>query len=190
MKKLTKITLLVLCLVTLFSCVTAYASSGWYPNSYPSLSKNNYCEFISHKKVLVYRNTGCTTPGTCSPAESYSAYIAKGDKCYIYRITSSYIQINYPSRSGRSTGYVKRSDLSDILPTIPCYAFISNGKANTYKNARGEVYGYTEKNDTVYCCEEYLCCCPLWLPIMYTAKSGNRGYKLGWVKSDDYHKIM
>lgn len=170
--------------------VSAFAAGSYYP-SYPSLSETNYCEFISTNKITVYRDKGCNTPGTCSPSKSYSAYIAKGDKCYIYQIASSYIKVNYPSISGRSTGYIKRSALADnVLPMNPCYAFTSRGKINTYKTAGGAVYGSTAKNDYVVCCRESLGGGPYWFTIMYTAKSGNRGYKLGWVYLNDYKKIL
>ena len=182
--KLVKLVSLVLCMIFLFSL-----STNVYAASMPSLSTTNYCEFISPRKIPVYRNQGCTTPGTCSPAKSYSAYIAKGDKCYAYQIGSSYIKVNYPTSSGRKTGYIKRNAISDIFPWNPSYSFVSRGKINTY-TIDGTWYGYTEKNDRVICCRVELGGGPTWFPIIYTARSGNRGYKAGWVRLSDYQKIM
>lgn len=187
-KKLMAFVSLVLC-VTFFFSLSVDVYAGWYEPSMPALSSTNYCEFISPWKITVYRDAACSTPGTCSPAQSYGAYISEGDKCYAYQINGSSIQVNYPTSSGRRTGYIRRSDISDIFPWNPSYGFTSRGKINTY-TLYGEWYGYTEKNDTVICCRPELGGGPTWFAIIYTAKSGNRGYKAGWVNLEDYQKIM
>lgn len=187
-KKLKGFVTLALCMILFFS-LSANVYAGWYSPSMPALSSTNYCEFISPRTIAVYRDEGCNTRGTCSPAKSYSASISKGDKCYAYKINWSSIQVNYPTSSGRRTGYIRRSDISDIFSWHPSYGFTSRGKINTY-TADGKWYGYTEKNDTVVCCREELGGGPLWFAIIYTARSGNRGYKAGWVSLDDYKRIM
>ena len=188
-RKLLVFVSMVLCMAFVFS-LSVDVFAGWYDPSMPSLSSTNYCEFISPRSIAVFRDKACNTRGTCSPAKSYStASIAKGDKCYAYEISESSIKVNYPTSSGRRTGYIRRSDISDIFSMKCSYGFISQGKINVY-TVDGIWYGYTEKNDTIICCWPYLDGCPNRLPIIYTAKSGNRGYKAGWVSLSDYHRIL
>ena len=164
------------------SSITINADVNW-----PSVASNKYCEFVAGKTIYVYKNTSCTTRGTSSPSKSYNAYIAKNDVCYIYRFTNSYFQVNYPTSSGRKTGYIKRSDFvvsSNVIRPIECVT--SKGNATTYKTNGGATYGYTEKNDTVY----NLGKSGVYTAIIYTAKSGNRAYKYGFVKTSDYNNII
>jgi len=192
-KKLVRIVSLVLCLVAISAlCVNAYAAY-----SYPSLSESNYCEFIADDDIPVYQYSTCrdNERGTCSPNAHYnSACIYAGDDCRIYKITSKYIKVNYPiDGGGRRTGYIRREALDNYLELDqPYYVFKSRGKVTTHYFVGGwfKEYGYTEKNDTIYCCKKAKNPrADEWIPIMYTAKSGNRGYKLGWVTGSDYLKI-
>ena len=66
--------------------------------------------YIATAQIYVYKNTSCNTRGTSSPTKAYNAYIAKGDDVNIQKLTSSYAKIDYPTSSGRKTGYIKRSD--------------------------------------------------------------------------------
>ena len=183
-KKLVKIVslLLVLCSVlTLAPVLTAEVEAA---ASWPSVSSSAYCEFKAAKNINVYRDTGLKTRGTSSPAKSYNAYIAKNDVCYIYKITSSYLQVSYPTSSGRRTGYVKRSDVFSVsAPTAVknCY-----GKATTYVTPGGASYGNTASGDKLWACGTS----GSYTAIIYTAKSGSRAYKFGWVTTAVYKKII
>lgn len=168
-KKLSLIVAMILVLSTIFS-MTAFAAS------YPSLSSSSYCEFTAAKSISVWRNSSCTTRGTSNPAKSYNASISQNDVCYIYSINSSYAQINYPTSSGRKTGYIKTSDLlgSSVNPSS---SFTASSKVTTLKYKNGAESGYYASGDKVYKISgaNY--------NVMYTAKSGNRAYKLAYANT-------
>ena len=170
-RKISLILTLILMLSTVLSVTVSAAS-------YPSLSTSAYCEFTAAKQINVWKNTGCTTRGTCSPSSAYNAYIGKNDVCYIYKITSSYAQVNYPTSSGRKTGYIKTKDLLGSN-TNPSSSFTASNKVTTLKYKNGATSGYYESGDKVYI-----------LPgtnynVIYTAKSGKRAYKLAYADNNE-----
>ena len=175
MSKRKRVISLVLALV---ACVSLFGGAAMQANaavSWPSLSSSAYCEFTAAKQINVYRDSGLGTRGTSSPAKSYNAYISKGDVCKIYKITSSYIQVSYPTSSGNRTGYIKRSDVFGV--SAPGRSYKASAKQTTYVTAGGASYGYIASGDTVYECGSssgYTC-------VIYTAKSGSRAYKMGWI---------
>lgn len=176
MKKLTKLISLLLAICTLagMMILPAEAAASW-----PGLSSSAYCEFTATKTIPVYRNTSCTTRGTSSPASSYNAYIAAKDVCKMYKITSSYIQVSYPTSSGYKTGYIKRSAL--FSESAPSSTYTAASKQTTYVSAGGATYGYVASGDKVYVCGTS----GSYKQVIYTAKSGSRAYKLGWIASSD-----
>jgi len=159
--------------------VPAQAATSW-----PSLGSSKYCEFTASKQIYVYRNASCTTRGTSSPAKSYNAYIDKNDVCRILEITSSYIKLQYPTSSGYKTGYVKRSAVLGV--SSPSTVVTSKGKVTTYKTSGGSSYGYVAKGDKVYVCGTS----GNYTAVIYQAKSGNRAYKLGYVKTSQYNSTI
>lgn len=177
-RKLSLLLALVLMLSAIFS-VNVFAAT-----SYPSISSSKYIEFKAQNSINVYKDTSCKTRGTSSPSKAYNASIATGDVCYIYKITSSYIQVNYPTSSGRRTGYIKRGDL--FTKTAP-EEYISSAKASaTIYKANGN--SYIEKGDKVWRVN------PKkgyngYYAVIYEAKSGNRAYKMGYITSNDFEKI-
>lgn len=150
--------------------------------AFPSLSESSYCECAAPKKMNVYKDSGLRTRGTYSPSKAYNAYIDKGDTLYIFQITSSYIKLSYPTSSGRKKGYVARGDLIGV--SAPSHASKANGKATTYVSPGGSSYGYFESGDQVYSVGTS----GAYTAVIYEAKSNNRRYKLGWVKTDDYNR--
>lgn len=169
---------LIMCLSAALTLPVTAEAAAW-----PSLSSSAYCEFKATKQINVYKNTGCTTRGTSSPAKSYNAYISKNDVCRIYGITSSYITVSYPTSSGNRTGYIKRSDLIKVsAPTAP---FTSKGKTTTYAGAGGASYGSTAKGDQIYACGTS----SGYTAIIYTAKSGSRAFKFGWVTTNAFNSL-
>ncbi len=179
-RKLSIIIALIICLTTILSTEAAFAAVSW-----PSISSSKYCEYTATKTINVYRNTALKTRGTSSPAKSYSAYISKNDVCRIYKITASYTQINYPTSNGRRTGYVSTKTLFNGK-TAPVEAVTSKGKVTTYVAPGGKTYGNTVKGDKVYACGTS----SGYTAIIYTAKSGKRAYKYGWVKNADYISVI
>lgn len=177
-KKVSVLMALLLMLSTIFS-VNVFAAI-----SYPTISSSKYIEFKAQQNINVYKDTACKTRGTSSPSKAYNASISNGDVCYIYKITSSYIQVNYPTSSGRKTGYIKRSDLFD--KTAP-EEYISSAKASvTIYKAEGT--SYIEKGDKVWRVDPKKGYTG-YRAVIYEAKSGNRAYKMGYITLDDLEKI-
>ena len=171
MKKL--ISNIILC-VMLMATVFVAPMSASAATAFPSLSSTAYCEFTATKTISVFRDSAFATRGTSNPAQSYNAEIWSGDVCQIISITSSYIQLKYPTSSGLKTGYIKRSELIGV--SEPAEKVISKGKADTNTKAANAYYGYTEKGDDVY----KLHTSGNYTAIIYKAVSGNRAYKFGF----------
>ena len=176
MKKLLSVVLVLVMATMLLSSIVSAAS-------WPSTGTYSYCEFTANKSINVYRNTSLSTRGTSSPARSYNAYIDKGDVCRIYQITSNYIYLAYPTSSGYKYGYARRSDVFGV--SSPSESFTSKGKATTYAYAGWSSYGYVASGDVVY----KVGTSGNYTLVVYAAKSGNRAYKVGYVKTSDYNNI-
>lgn len=181
MKKFVAIFLGVIILLTIgMPALSASAAVSW-----PSLSKSSYCEFTAEKKINVYCDSGCKTPGTSSPKKAYNAYISKNDVCKIYKITSSYVYLAYPTSSGYKCGYIKRSALFNV--SAPTESVKSKGKVTTYKSAStSSEYGYVAKGDRVYKAGTS----GNYTRIIYQAASGNRAYKLAYVTTSKYNSSV
>lgn len=179
MKKVIRITSLLLTLVLCIGAIPLSSIQVSAASNWPSLSASSYCEFKASKTIYVYRNSSCSTRGTSSPAKSYNAYIETGDVCRILSISSSYVLVKYPVGRSYRTGYIKRSALLGV--TAPTSCVTSKGKATTYVSPGGSSYGYTETGDKVYTCGTS----GNYTLIIYSAKSGSRAYKLGYVRTSD-----
>ncbi len=177
-KKATAIVLLAVMMVMTFGSA-ALAAGNW-----PSLSSSKYCEFVAEKDIKVYRDSDCSKRGTSSPAKSYNASISEDDTCRILKITSSYVKVQYPTSSGYRTGYIKRSAILDV--SNPTDVVTSKGKAKTYMAPGGSSYGSVYKGDTVYVCGTS----GSYTAVIYEAKSGNRAYKLGYVKNSNFSSTV
>ena len=177
-RKLTALLLVALTLVPMFA-TAAEAASSW-----PSLSSSKYCEFKATGTIYVYRNSACTTRGTSSPAKSYNAYISKNGVCKILKITSSYIQLQYPTSSGYKTGYVKRTALFNV--SAPSTVVTSQGRANVYAGPGYTSYGTIVKGDKVYVCGTS----GSYTRVIYEAKSGSRAWKMGYVSTSTFNNTI
>lgn len=181
MKKLVAFVMAVITLLAVsLPALTASAAVSW-----PSLSKSAYCEFTAEKKISVYQDMDCEIRGTSSPKAAYDAYIAKKDVCRIYKITSSYVYLAYPTSSGYKYGYIKRSTLFNV--SAPSESVKSKGKVTTYKAANtSSEYGYVAKGDKVY----KVGTSGNYIRIIYQAASGNRAYKLAYVTTSKYNNSV
>ena len=168
---------LLLALVLMFSMVLSVSASA---ASWPSLGTNSYCEFVAPKTINVYTSTNLSTRGTSSPAKRYNAYIDKGDVCKIFRISSNYLHIAYPTSSGYKQGYIRRSDVFGV--SSPIESFTAKNGATTYRYAGSSSYGSVAKGDAVY----KVGTSGNYTMVIYTAKSGSRAYKAGWVKTSNF----
>lgn len=180
--KLTKVLSLMLAVLTLMCIVstndTAYAATAW-----PSVSRTAYMEFVAAGNINVYQNKGLTTRGTCSPSSAYNAYIETGDVCYVYEMTAAYIRVSYPVSSGRKEGFIRPSSILGSTSFVE--RITAKCQANTLKTRGGAYYGYTESGDSVYCITKD----SSFTQIIYSAKSGNRAFKLAWMTTSNYNAI-
>lgn len=165
-------------LSTIFS-VNVFAAS------YPSISSSKYIEFKAQQNINVYKDISCKTRGTSSPSKKYNASISSGDTCYIYKIEKNYIQVNYPTSSGRRTGYIKRNALFDETAPIN-YISYSKAKVTVHKSSSGSCIAKGDKVWEVDTKKEY----SGYKAVIYEAKSGKRAYKLGYIKSNDWNSII
>lgn len=114
-KKISVIMALVLMLSTIFS-VNVFAKET----------------YIATAQINVYKDTACKTRGTCNPTKAYNAYISKNDDVNIQKLTSNYAKVDYPTSSGRKTGYIKRNDYNNKLKkydyTDRVNAFVSDSR--------------------------------------------------------------
>lgn len=150
--------------------------------SWPNATSSRTCAMISPYQIPVYRDSGLTTRGTCSPARSYNSYIDKGDDLKFLQITNNYIKVNFPTSQGRKIGYIKTSDALGV--SNPSDVVTSRAKVTTYQDAsKAKSYGYVAVNDTVYKCG--------------TTKSGyvlviynvSGGYKAGFITQADWERV-
>lgn len=176
---------MLLALAIILSAVPALGLQAFAASSWPSFSSSGYCEMISFGKIPVYRDSNLTTPGTCSPAKSYNAYVAQNDKIYILKVTEKFTQISYPTNSGRRIGYVKTSTLFGV--TTPIETVYCRSKVTTYTGAStSSKSGSTAIGDTVL---KLGTSKSGFVLVMYTACSGSRAMKAAFVTPEDYAKI-
>ncbi len=180
-RKISLILTLVLMLSAIFSINVINVSAASWPNN---ISSSNYIEFRAQEKINVYKDKKCKTPGTISPEKKYDAYIAKGDDCYIYEITSSYIKVNYPTSSGRRTGYIKTEALFDEATPVE-YISSAKAKVSVYKSTNGSCIAKGDKVWLVNPKKGY----SGYRAVIYEAESGKRAYKMGYITLDDLDKI-
>ncbi len=133
-KKISIIMALVLMLSTILS-INVFAASD---------------TFIATAQINVYRDSNCKTRGTSNPAKSYNAYISKGDKVYVYQLSSTSAKINYPTSSGRKTGYIKRNDYNKLnrqakQVKISGYCYDFAGRNAMQKRSTAKLYSKNNK---------------------------------------------
>lgn len=150
--------------------------------SWPSVSSKGYIEFIADGKINVYMDEGLNTRGTSNPQKAYNAYISAGDDVRIIDISSSVLEITYPTSFGRKTGFIKRSAVLDN--STPLYVVTAKSKAKTYESAGGPSYGSIASGDKVYVVSSD----SKYVGVIYEAPSGKRAYKLGYVKTGDFNE--
>ena len=175
-------------LITLFLAFSALTSEVSAAVSLPSLSGTGYLEVVARTNIAVYRNSSLTVRGTYSPYKTYNASISRNDVVYVYRMTggiSKACVISYPTAYGRRYGYC---DVTKLLFRDCCDRQItSKGSCTVYKNNTGGVrYGSISKDDTVWVIGR----ADDMLFVIYTARSGNRAYKAGWVSRNTFDNTI
>lgn len=172
LKRVFAFTLCLIIVGTLFPETKASAATPF--------SETNYVEFIADKDIPVYVNATCSVRGTFSPSRQYNRTISKNDVCKVFRFTTTSITIAYPTSQGERIGFIRTSDLlfSANVKTVS-----TKIKATTYKSINGAAYGTTTVGDNVFQCGSK----NGWTQIIYSAKSGNRGWKLAYIPTSVYN---
>lgn len=182
--KKTRLFVFLMTLVMAVSAITFLGIAASASANLPSFSSDASCEIIARSNIPVYRYSNLSTRGTSSPAKSYNASISAGDVCYIYQWTPEYILISYPTSSGYRVGYV--STVSLLGTRYADEYVVSKGKVTTYRTPGGSSYGYTEANDGIWKLREEGSS----TIIVYTARSGNRAYKVAAVPTNLYNSTI
>lgn len=171
--------------LALILIVSAFPLSASAASSWPTLTSSSPCVMISPGQISVYRDSGLTTRGTCSPARCYNSHIDMGDDLRLLEVSSNSlsIKVDFPTSQGRKQGFVQTSTLLGV--SEPSQVVTSKAKVTTYQYASTEkTYGAVYVGDTVYKCG--------------TTKSGyvlviynvSGGYKAGFVLKSDWEKIV
>ena len=152
--------------------------------SFPAINNKNYIETKAEVGMPVFLNEALTIRGTKAPWRWYNAWIDAGDTVRIIGICNSKaIILQYPTASGWRTGYASFANFFNYSPSEKFVATVNaTVRAVPYD---GAAYGTITSGDTVYRVGES----NGHVLVIYQAKSGNRGYKLGYILESDYNKI-
>jgi|GEM_PF-1930193 len=153
--------------------------------SFPSLSTSayaaGYCRSTTNN-TPVYTSSSVNIRGTSSPYQAYAATVYAADEVYVYSINATSAYISYPVGSTRRYGYLRTSDLSaaNFGENITAKA-----SATTYRRPSGASYGSIYVGDTV----RAVASVSGYVQVFYTAKSGSRAWKIGYVTQAAYNSM-
>ena len=171
--------------LALILIVSAFPLSASAASSWPTLTSSSPCVMISPGQISVYRDSGLTTRGTCSPARSYNSYIDMGDDLRLLEVSSNSlsIKVDFPTPQGRKQGFVQTSTLLGV--SEPSQVVTSKAKVTTYQYASTEkTYGAVYVGDTVFMCGTTK---GGYVLVIYNISGG---YKAGFVLKSDWEKIV
>ena len=152
--------------------------------SFPTISPTCYIETKAEVSMPVYQNEKMTVRGTSSPSKRYNAVIDQWDTVRIIKICgNSAVLVEYPTSSGWRRGYCAFSNFFNYKQ--PSETFTATAGATIYTAPYGSSYGTIVKGDTVYRVGES----NGHVLVIYQAKSGERGYKLGYIQNSAYETI-
>ena len=176
---------LFLVLATMVSCCAVFFTVpvSAAAISFPTISPTCYIETKAEVSMPVYQNEKMTVRGTSSPSKRYNAVIDQWDTVRIIKICgNSAVLVEYPTSSGWRRGYCAFSSFFNYKPSK---TFTATTGATVYAAPYGSSYGTIVKGDVVYRAGES----NGHILVIYQAKSGNRGYKLGYITNNSYEKI-
>ena len=157
------------------------ASSPSFPSLSTSAYATGYCRSTAND-TYVYTSSALSTRGTSSPYKAYAATIYASDEVYFYSINTTWAYISYPVGSGRSYGYIRTKDCMDANYGE---SFTSKSEVTTYTRPNGGSYGKIYVGDSIIAVASV----SGYYQVFYTAKSGNRAWKIGYVTQADYTKM-
>ena len=152
----------------------------------PRLENGKYIKtylLSTWKNAYVYTRSDLSTRGVSGPVErGYNASIYPSDEIYVYKMTSRYCYVSYPTSRGRNYGYIRSTDIISGFPDDKPQN--SRGSMTTYKRAGSGRYGSISNGDRVYKRGESGSYTQVIYPI-----GGNR-FKMGWVATSDYNRYV
>ncbi len=183
--KKTSVRFFMMLLILLFSLTTLPFSAQAGTLALPSVSERSYLEVLARKNISVYRDSSLRTRGTVLPYKRYNASISSGDTVYVYSISSYSCYISYPTSSGRRRGYCSTTEL--FYRNCCDLKITSQGSCTVYKSYSGwRSYGSISRSDSVWIIGKG----GDMLFVIYTARSGNRAYKAGWITMNSYRSSI
>lgn len=152
--------------------------------SFPTINNKNYIETKAEVSMPVFQNEKMTIRGTSSPWKRYNAVIDQWDEVHILKICGNgAVLVEYPTSSGIwKKGYVA---FSNFFMYYPSEVISAKASATIYTAPYGAAYGSIVNYDTVYRVGES----NNHILVLYSAKSGNRSYKLGYVQNSAYQGL-
>lgn len=160
-------------------------------NSWPELGPSCYAEYISPGSTSkVYQNAKMTVRGTASPKKSYNSSIDQGDGLRLYGFTSNgSVMLDYPVGSTRRVAYVPTKTLFGV--SAPAEVLKAKASVTTYKiiGSKSSRYGSIAIGDTCYRGGNVNINGDSYILFLYEAISGNRGWKVGFIKKSDYEML-
>jgi hypothetical protein len=151
-------------------------------------TSSSYIVWYCTSRTLVYTSSSLTSPGSASSKNGtgmkyYNAYIDKGDECKIFKITNSFVFLEYPAGNSKRYGYIPTSKLTTL--NFKKKAVKASAGCITFENPNlNKQIGYVDKNDKIYT----LSYSGHSFQIIYSL-TGCNNYKIGWVSENDYAKI-
>ncbi len=172
---------LLVVLATILSCLAFPVSAS--SDSFPAIGEKNYIETKAEVGMPVFLNEALTIRGTKAPWRWYNAWIDAGDTVRIIGICNNKaVILQYPTASGWRTGY---ACFANFFNYSPSEKIVATANATVRAVPYGAAYGTITSGDTVYRAGES----NGHVLVIYQAKSGNRGYKLGYILESDYNRI-
>lgn len=189
---LTRLTALALAVATILSMgaitpLAANAASNW-----PSLSGSSYATYVAPANVSsLYQNPEMSIRGTASPKKAYQSSISRGDELMLMGFTDngSGIIVSYPvGQGGRRIAYVPTKTLLGV--SNPVEVFKAKASVPVYKiTSKVTKWGSVAVNDQLYRCGTTTFDGVKYVLFVYEAVSGERAWKVGFLKMSDYEKV-
>ena len=173
-----------LLLILLFVLVVTQIRPVMVQGAMPELSRSHYMKtyvLSNSEKTCVYTDKSLKVRGTSSPYKKYKAVFAAGNEIRVYAMKGKWAYISYLSSSGRSYGYIKRSDIT--TSNFSQEAEKSRGKIKAYKRPGAGKYGSIAEGATVYT----IASAGEYKQVIYPAGSA---WRMGWIKGDAYEKYV
>ena len=185
----TRFTCLVLVVILAMSTITSLAASA-ASYSWPDLSPSSYASYVAPANTSsLYQDAQMTIRGTANPQKSYQSSISRGDELMLMGFTENKngIIVSYPVGQGRRTAYVPTKTLLGV--NQPVEVFNAKASVPVYKiTTTVSKWGSIAVNDQLFRGGSVTFDGVKYVLFVYEAISGNRGWKIGFLKMSDYEQ--